>query len=371
MTEKQTILHIIEGLKRGGAESRLFEDVRNLTEFNHKVCYLFENQNELEGNFKSIGVDTCCLHMHSPLDLWKGFIKFLHLIKSCRPDIIHSHLFWANIISRLSCIFHPFIGCVQTIHFPDYTRDDSFIYSRRRHYIEFITLFFKRPKFIAVSEYVKKESIKSLGLNENEVTVIYNYLNDNWFSNVVTFRENNPKKILSVGRLHKQKGFEYLIKAMRIVLDSGREALLSIAGDGPERQALSGMIKDLNLDRHIFLLGHRNEIKKLISESEVFVFPSINEGLGIALIEAMSQGKICIAFDVGPISEIIENDIDGFLVSPKDINALASKIVYVLDNFSQCRNIAKNARFKAKAKFSKENSVRKLKNHYNNILNKK
>jgi glycosyltransferase involved in cell wall biosynthesis len=368
MRGKIKVLHLIENLGRGGAELRLLEDVRNLTDFNHKVCYLFKNDNELENDFKKAGAETHCLYMHSPLDLWEGLIRLLRLIRGYKPHIIHSHLFWANIISRLSSIFSPSIDYVQTIHFPDYAKDGSFIYSRTRHYIEFITLFLKRPKFIAVSEYVKKESIKSLRLNEGEVTVIYNYLNDNWFSNVVTFTENNTKKILSVGRLHKQKGFEYLIKAMRIVLDSGREVFLSIVGDGPEMKSLMRLIKTLGLNKNVFLLGKRSEIQKLILESDIFVLPSVNEGLGIALIEAMSQGRICLAFNVGPIPEIIEDNVDGFLVSAKDVADLADKIIYVLDNFPHCRDIAENARFKAKTKFSRDSSVRQLRDYYNNIL---
>lgn len=367
---KHSILHVIETLERGGAESRLLEDVRNLVEFNHEVCYLFKDKDSLEDEFRKVGAKVYCLAMRNNIDFFNGFIRFFLLIKKCKPDIIHTHLFFSNIISRLACIFYPKIAYVQTIHAPDYKKNGSYIYSHYRYILELVTLMFKTPRFIAVSEYVKKQSLKSLRIKEGDVEVIYNYLNDNWLSDFEPEkRENNPRKMISVTHLHKQKGVEYLIRAMKIVLDSGKVGLLYIVGDGQEKQSLSILIQNLNLDKNVFLLGKRNDVRKLISENDIFIFPSVNEGLGIALIEAMSQEKICIAFSVGPIPEIIDDGFNGFLVQSRDIEALAKKIIYVIDNYPQCKEISERARLKVKAKFSKENSVRLLAKCYHKILN--
>lgn len=369
--KKIRVLHIIESLNRGGAELRLLEDVRNLTDFNHTVSYLFKNGNEYGDEFRKAGADIYCLSLRNKLDLFLCFLRFLKLIKTCKPNIIHSHLFFANILSRLTAIFYPHIGYMQTIHFPEYIKDGSIAYSRLRYLVEICTLFLRRPKFIAVSEYLKKESLKAFRLNNSEVAVIYNYLNDYWFANEPIQHEHYPKKILAVGRLHKQKGFECLIKAASIVLENGSDAEFCIAGDGPEKGRLSTLIKKLGLEKRVFLLGRKNDILKLISESDIFVFPSLNEGLGIALIEAMSQQKICIAFDVGPLPEIIENNVDGFLIPSRNIQLLAEKIIYVINNYLQCyMEIAKNARLKTKARFSKENSVNSLRKHYYSLLNR-
>lgn len=370
MPEKPHILHLIEGLERGGAELRLLEDVRSLNQFRHSVCYLFEDKEGLTDDFRSSGARVYCLSIRRKIDFLSGFFRFLKIIGACRPDIIHSHLFFANIISRISCLFYPKIHCVSTIHFPEYINDGSIVYSRIRHLIELFTLFLKRPNFIAVSAYLKRESIKSLGIKNKEITVIYNYLNDSWFDNGLSLKDVSPKRIISVGRLEKQKGFDYLVRAMRRVLDSTVGVSLSIIGDGSERKALSNLIKQMELDKNVDLLGKRSDIRELILQGGIFIFPSLNEGLGVALIEAMSQGRICLAFNVGPIPEIIEDGYDGFLVPPKDEQALSQKIIYVIDNYPLCRDIAMRAQLKARKKFTKEASAKLLGDYYSAILNR-
>ncbi|MBN1913115.1 MAG: glycosyltransferase [Candidatus Omnitrophica bacterium] len=372
MPDKQyRLLHIIESLGRGGAEKRLYEDVKNLKDFQHRVCYLFPN-GDLEDDFQKAGVEVDCLGMRGEKDLigfLQGYGRLLGVISQYRPDVIHSHLFYANIMARLAAFFYRKAKYVQTIHCPDYTKDIGFIYSPYRHLLEFLSFLFKKPKFIAVSHYVKAESVKSLRLKSEEVTVIYNYLGREWFDrNQSLPADNGTLKVISVGNLKEGKGFEYLIRAARIIKDKGIKISVSIAGEGGLRGPLMRLISGLGLDSVVLLPGRIENTRDFILQSDIFVFPSEFEGLGIALIEAMSQERLCIASCVGPIPEIIEDGEDGFLVPPKDPEALAAKITECFNEEGLYPELRKKARAKARARFFQDTQVGLLRDYYRAVL---
>lgn len=371
MDRKYSILHLIESLGVAGAEIRLLEDVRHLGGFNHRVCYLFP-EHSLKDRFNELSVRTDCLgvkNKHNPWDYLRGYQRLMRIIFEYKPDIIHSHLFYANILARLTTVFYWRAKYIQTIHCPDYEKKNDFLYSPWRHLTEFATFLIKRPKSIAVSEYVKKKSVETLGLKADKVTVIYNYLSEDWFAKKVNNNlSSGIKMVVSVGRLEKQKGFEYLIRATRIVINQGKKIRVDIAGEGTLRNSLTGLINKLNLKDYVFLSGKIKDVPEFLNKADIFIFPSLDEGLGISLIEAMSLGKICIASDVGPVPEIIQDNKDGFLVPPADPEALADKIRYCLDNEDIYEEVSNNARLKAQKKFSANNSVRLLTDYYNSVM---
>ena len=132
-----------------------------------------------------------------------------------------------------------------------------------------------------------------------------------------------------MARLVPQKGQRYLIQAMRQVVHEFGQARLLIAGDGPLRDSLTGMRDRLGLQGHVLLLGKRDNVRHLLAISDMFVFPSLYEGLGNALLEAAASGTPCIASDIGPVREVLENDRSGILVPSQNSAAIADAIASV------------------------------------------
>ncbi len=148
-------------------------------------------------------------------------------------------------------------------------------------------------------------------------------------------RANNKSKdkfvIGNVSRLTKEKGQEYLIKAMPYVLKEIPNAEILIIGEGPDRKHFQNLISELNLNTKVKLLGFVRDVDEFYQRMDLFVFPSVwdLEGFGLVIIEAMSHKIPVIASNIGPVPEIVIDDKTGILIDPGDEKAIARKIIYM------------------------------------------
>lgn len=140
--------------------------------------------------------------------------------------------------------------------------------------------------------------------------------------------------VVCVSRLEEGKGQDLLIKAFKKVVKDIPTAKLKIIGEGAFKKDLEKLVIQLRIQKNIELLGRVKDSISEMKKAEIVVFPSVwsLEGFGLVMIEAMSLGKTCIAFNTGPAPEIIENNINGLLAKNNDINNLAQKIIYVLNS---------------------------------------
>ena len=140
-------------------------------------------------------------------------------------------------------------------------------------------------------------------------------------------------RIICVGRLHEQKGFDLLIEAFSLIADKCPEWVVDIYGNGDEKQTLNDLIASHNLEGRVIINSSTNDIYKEYLNSSFFVLSSRYEGFGLVLLEAMSCGLPCISFDCpyGP-DEIIEDGVNGFLVSTFDVREMANRILWMIEN---------------------------------------
>lgn len=182
---------------------------------------------------------------------------------------------------------------------------------------------------------------------------------------------NNEKIIVSAGRLTYQKGYDILIKAFNKVYQNYPEYKLVIYGEDNERKQLEDLIKELNLEDNVLLPGKNKNYLKKVAESEIFVLSSRYEGMPNVLLEAMSIGMPCISTDcvAGP-AEIIEDNVNGLLVEVNNVEQLASKIEFLINNKSEAKRIGINAK-KIKDNFSMEIIFGKFHNYFRKIYEEK
>ncbi len=142
---------------------------------------------------------------------------------------------------------------------------------------------------------------------------------------------DDRRYLVSVGRLVKRKGFEYLIRALE-KLDEDVEAL--IIGDGKERQALVELAEGLRLQRRVHFLGQVSEREKFryLACADIYVLSSLHEGFGIVLQEAMQVGLPVVATSHGGQVDLIEDGVNGILVEPCDAGAIAEAVAHLLEN---------------------------------------
>lgn len=184
------------------------------------------------------------------------------------------------------------------------------------------------------------EKLLSLGLPSSKLSIIPNGFDDNLFQPIPqqSAREKlglplNKKILLSVGTLHKVKGYDYLIDAIHMISKVRNDIITVILGSGPLEMKLREKIEKLDLKQRVLLVGWEphNNIPLWMNASDIFVLPSLNEGFPTVIPEAMACGKPVIGTKVGGIPDAISDDSVGILVNPRDRETLAQGILEALN----------------------------------------
>lgn len=200
--------------------------------------------------------------------------------------------------------------------------------------------------FAVVSQRVGKAAIEE-GVHPDKIRVVHNGIQ---IQRPIDFDRTALREqigvtedsdlVIAVGRLTEQKGHTYLVQAVPHVLKHFPNTQFAIAGDGDLRDALQAKISAGGLEKHIHLLGSRQDVPQLLACANLFVMPSISEGLPLALLEAMGQGLACVATHIVGIEEVITQEESGLLVPPADSVKLADALCELLRDREKREKIA-------------------------------
>lgn len=261
--------------------------------------------------------------------LWNKRIGILHVHSSSGPSFYRKAIiFFIGILSNKITIFH-----LHASHFIDY-----FIHGRNflvKRIFGFVVR--KAHTVVVLSESWEKAIRKNY--KPHRVHVIRNPISVK-VTTEFTPPERTNKDILFLGFFIKSKGVYELIKAMVNVIKACKDAQLLLCGKGEEEDGLRKLIKALDLQDNVKIVGwvEQEEKAKLLKLARVFVLPSYKEGMPIALLEALAFGVPVVATKVGAIPEILKDGYSGLLVEPGDINNLSDKLILLLENLElNCR----------------------------------
>ena len=236
---------------------------------------------------------------------------------------------------------------------------------------KFIQTIDHSDQVIAVSNYTKNEAISITGTQK--ITTIPNFVNTTeYFPQSISECRNkfqlhhSDKILLSLSRLVKRKGHDIVIRAIQIVKKKipGIKYLIAGSGDFPYEKMLKKLVNDLGLQSHVHFLGYIEENKKplLYNASDVYIMNSLDtdeqgdsEGFGITFLEANACGKPVIGTNVGGISDVIENNVNGILVKPNDANATAEAIIQLFSDQSLYQKLSGNGILRVNNQFSLSN----------------
>lgn len=368
---------MIESLGPGGAERLLHT---NLSCFRPAVeslvCHLYDRDPFWREPIRRLGVPVVSLSLNRFWQPWRAVRRLRGVVRSFEPDLIHTHLYGANIYGRIAGRLDG-VPVLSSIHNPDYepeavrTSRQALVVALYRR-LDAITARWKCVSFLAVSRYVRDSAVRRLGLDPSRITVIHNPVESREFEQVPAGRmaalrgglelPAGAPVLLSVGRLDPQKGQDVLLRALPAVRKRHPHAVLLVVGEGAAgwREELVGLARRAAPPGSVRFLGVRDDIPDLLSACDVFVFPSRFEGLGIALIEAMAAGCACVASDLPAIREVVDHEVDAWVVPPGDAGALASAICDVLDAPDRRAETGQRARAKVTRRFDVSNAVPRL-----------
>lgn len=329
------ILQLIIGLGQGGAEQIVLDLVRGLdrSKYQMSVCSILDisgPQGAYVARLREAGADVFSLGLTRKWQLRRA-MALEGVIGDVQPDILHCHMFHANVLGRWIGHRAGVANIVSTVHAAE----------RRclpwRLWIERKTDPLGTVS-VCVSQSVLQLHSRRTRIPSERFTVIPN--------GVDTARFAQPSRssaevraelgiaadatvIGSVGRLDVLKGYRYLIAAFGRIVGELDNVELVIAGDGPERSMLERLARQAGCSEHVHLLGQRADAVDLLHAFDVFAMPSICEGLPLALIEAMAAGVPVVASAVGSVPEVLAA---GRLVRPQDPDELAGALLDALEN---------------------------------------
>ena len=346
------ILYLITGLGLGGAEKVVADlaDQMILLGHNVKIAYL---TGEVQVKPTSSNVELIALHLNSA----KGFLlssrKYQRLIKSFRPDVVHAHMVHANIFTRLNRALCPVPKLICTAHSSNEGGKARMLAYRLTNRLSDINT--------NVSQEATQAMINKGAFTKSNVVTVYNGINLNKFKNDPKSirREQNTLNLIAVGRFTDAKDYPNLINAFAILKSRNNSNIkLTIVGDGELRPQIESLIKELNLDKDITLLGRRSDVAELLSQANIFILASKHEGLPTVVIEAMACECYVVATDSGGVAEVMGNT--GKLVPIQNSQALADALqnAIALSSKDRMQNNRK-ARARVEQLFSLETSVQK------------
>ncbi|SMQ81767.1 Glycosyltransferase involved in cell wall bisynthesis [Bacillus sp. OV166] len=208
----------------------------------------------------------------------------------------------------------------------------------------------------------------NLGAEENKITTVYTGIDFGGGKNQKKSKKSQRNTVITcVSRLRPRKGHGYLFKALALIKDKLKNVEVRIVGDGEMRNTLEMQVSELNL-KNVSFLGSREDIPKLLSESDIFVLPTTSDTLPISLIEAMFANQAILTTNCGGIPEIIKDNYSGLIVEPANPKQLAEKLSLLLRKESLRRELAGNAQSFAQQHLTFSNMTQRIEKIYQSFL---
>jgi glycosyltransferase involved in cell wall biosynthesis len=292
------------------------------------------------------------------------------IIRAFRPDIVHTHLQAPNLYGRLMALAAGVPVVIASEH-------NVYVSKARRHvWIERL-LAPRTTALVAVSEQVRRFLAVQLRVEPSAIRLVRNGVATPRPSldGVASLRRRlalppDQPVLGTVASLTSKKGHAFLFKAVAALGDGGLRCSLVLAGDGPERASLEALAAALGIADRVRFLGDQAQIGDLLELVDVFVLPSITEGLPLALLEAMAAGKAVVATDVGGVPEAITSGVNGLLVPAQEVPPLADALHALLIDSRLRREYGAQARATIEAHFTADQHLQRLGTLYSSLLNR-
>ena len=322
-------------------------------------------QGEFVEEVRETGAKIFSLPLQKNRTDYFSFVKVAKILRDEQIEVIHTHNTQPFIDATLASFFSGVKRRVHTDHARDFP--DKWRYMLAEHIMSYFSY-----RVVGVSEHTSANLMSYEKISPKKIRTIENGIDGSRYDIQVDVKEKkkelgiNPHSpVIGLGvRLSEQKGITYLLQAMPQVISAVPDIQLLIAGQGALEQSLRQEVLDLGIKPHVQFLGPRLDIASLLHVFDVYVLPSLWEGLPMVLLEAMAAGCPVIATEVGGVARAVEHESNGLLVPAEDAIALAKSIIRLLDDAALRKKFARNGLLKFAKEFSAEVMTRKYESLY-------
>jgi sugar transferase (PEP-CTERM/EpsH1 system associated) len=366
-------MHVVDGLKRGGLENGLVNLIGRMDSrsFEHSVCTVRGFGPNLDRlptervQVKSLDKNDADSRFHTP--------ALARAIREFRPDIVHSRN-W----STVEAVFAGrWVRSCSLIHSEHGLEADAEAKEPWRRICIRRLAFELADRVLSVSCQLRELHARRTGFPARRITVIHNGVDCHRFfpDPALRYRTREELGIRStefcigcVGNLLPVKDHATLLEAVRSMAESEKNWRLLVVGEGPERPRLEAFVDAYPEWKHrVLFLGSSHRVSELLQAFDVYVLPSVNEGISNSLLEAMASGLPVVATAVGGNTEVVVDRESGLLFPPGDVRELARTLSHLRARPRECRELGQQAVQRARESFSIESMVQKYEAVYRDL----
>ena len=342
------VLYVIDALGEGGTEMSLAEIVPRLAAAGVSptiTCLKSRGREGVQDRLTTQGFDVRVLR---PGGLVAQVRQTAAVARAIDAELIHTMLYRSNVVGRLAgrLARTPVVSSIVNTNYAPERLADPRLSTAGMWITRLVDGFTARHltrALHAVSHTVKAHAVETLHVPAERITVVERGRDPERLGAPSPARTEaarvslgippDVEVLVNVGRREYQKGHRHLIDAVALLAGTRPQLVVLVAGrDGNTSADLERQVEVLGLGDRVRFLGHRADVPEVLAAGDVFVFPSLYEGLPGAVIEAMALGLPVVAADIPPVREVVEQDVNALLVPPGDAPALAAALVELLDN---------------------------------------
>ena len=341
-TTRSLVIHVVTSLDFGGVERHMEIIGHTLAHAQFRVLFIvIGHGGAAEKRLQDFGADVLCLDKKTKIPSLGALSALLTLFWREKPIVVHTHGAEANFHGLLAArVAQVPVRIGEEIGIPDHSK---------RAQCVFRYIFSTAHRIIGISQAVTDWLVENGEVSHKKAVRIFNpvQLPD---LRVRKKQEENIFRIGFVGRLEPVKNPKVLVDVLKVLLNKDVPAELWLIGDGTERTAIKNRIHELELQEKIHLFGYQNNPSEFLYQCDVYVQPSLSEGFGLAVVEAMGCGLPVIATATGGVPEIVQEGVTGWIVKKPDT-------VSLVDAFLKAWQLGSNQLFEMgeKARQSVEN----------------
>ncbi|MGN0646936.1 MAG: glycosyltransferase [Mogibacterium kristiansenii] len=348
------IMQVIPLLDLAGAETMCENLTNSLIALDNDVIVvsLYDHHSVVTERLEKNGVKIIYLGKKSGLDL-SVFTKLIKMFKKYKPDVVHSHIY-AGKYAHIAALICRIPGKIYTVH--SVARKEAG--KINRHLNRFL---FKCCNVVPVSlsKEIQKSVMNEYGLDSKKTPIVFNGIPIENCIEKKSYERNT--EILHVGRFSPEKNHEALVRAIAILVEKGYDIKLSLYGKGELEKTIKGLVCQLHMENRIRFCGVTDHVYEVMNKHDIFVLPSIYEGMPMTLIEAMGTGLPILASNVGGIPDMIVHEKTGLLCDPST-EKIAEELERLIKSSAERKMYGENA-----IKRSKMFSANKMAKEYYEI----
>lgn len=347
------ILHVIPSLMKGGAE-RLALDIGHqlITQGHDFKLITFNSENHYPLLSKGIDIEVCpstVAYSITGADTIQ-IDSFKKAVEVYQPDIIHSHLLEADIVSQeayvkgVKYVTH-WHGCYNATNPTPFSKRFSKTYIGNQYTLNKLKANYKRSdnRFIAISQFIHDYVRDNLGISEKKITIIHNAINLERFTFTNSRQFDGTIRLVNIGSMMPNKNQSFLLDVIVALKAKGHKVHLDLIGTGPTEKLLKEKAKELGIENEVNFTGVVSDPEKYLNEDHIYTHCAWHEPFGLVLIEAMSTGLPVVSFNTGGPKEIIQEGKTGYLVEKDNLATFVDKILQLIGDTALYGDFSKNA----------------------------